>query len=105
MVRPCFLLEGRRAVLEELLLPATEGRGLQALLIAELRDRLLVQQMPLQDARLPPIASAVMKDRSRLRHVPIPAPARPTASSILGTGSTPSRPTSRSAAAIACAIM
>ena len=55
--------------------------------------------------RLPPIASAVMKDRSRLRHVPIPAPARPTASSILWTGSTPSRPTSRIAAAIACATM
>ncbi len=55
--------------------------------------------------RLPPIASAVMKDRSRLRHVPIPAPARPTASSILWTGSTPSRPTFRIAAAIACATM
>src|SRR5213593_632067 len=55
--------------------------------------------------RLPPIASAVIKDRSRLRHVPIPAPARRTASSILWTGSTPSRPTFRIAAAIACATM
>src|SRR5207245_1037248 len=55
--------------------------------------------------RLPPIASAVMKDRSRLRHVPIPAPARPTASSILWTGSTPSWPTFRIAAVIACATM
>src|SRR6059036_2459510 len=36
---------------------------------------------------------------------PDPAPARPTASSILWTGSTPSRPTFRIAAAIACATM
>src|ERR1035438_3663481 len=36
MVRPCFLLEGRRPVLEELFLPAVEDRGLQAQLLAEL---------------------------------------------------------------------
>src|SRR5438552_15784102 len=46
MVRPCFLLEGGRPVLEELLLPAVEDRGLQAEFIAELRDRLILQQMP-----------------------------------------------------------
>jgi len=44
-----LLLEGRRPVLEELLLPAVEDRGLQAQFIAELRDRLLVQQMPPQN--------------------------------------------------------
>jgi len=44
-----LLLEGRRPVLEELFLPAVEDRGLQAQLIAELGDRLLVQQMPPQD--------------------------------------------------------
>ena len=49
VVRPCFLLEGRRPVLEELFLPAIEDRGLQAQFIAELLDRLLVQQMPPQD--------------------------------------------------------
>jgi len=41
MVRSRFLFEGGRAVLEELLLPAVEDRGLQAEFIAELRDRLL----------------------------------------------------------------
>jgi hypothetical protein len=49
MARPCFLLEGRRAVLEELFLPALENRGLQAQFIAELRDGLLLQQMAPQD--------------------------------------------------------
>src|SRR5579863_2831047 len=51
VVWPCFLLEGRRRpVLEELFLPAVEDRGLQAQFIAELRDGLLVQQMPPQNA-------------------------------------------------------
>jgi hypothetical protein len=43
-----FLFEGSRPVLEELFLPAVEDRGLQAEFIAELRDRLLLQQMPPQ---------------------------------------------------------
>jgi hypothetical protein len=47
-----LLLEGGRPILEELLLPTVEDRGLQALLIAELRDRLLLQQVPPQDGDL-----------------------------------------------------
>ena len=43
VVRSRLLLEGGRAVLEELLLPAIEDRGLQAEFIAELRDRLVLQ--------------------------------------------------------------
>src|SRR5689334_3726917 len=39
-------------VLEEILLPAVEDRGLQAEFIAELRDALLLQQMPPQDGDL-----------------------------------------------------
>jgi hypothetical protein len=45
-----FLLEGGRSVLEELFLPAAEDRGLQAEFIAQLRDRLVLQQMPPQDS-------------------------------------------------------
>jgi hypothetical protein len=41
-----LLLESSRPVLEELLLPAVEDRWLSAQFIAELRDRLLIQQMP-----------------------------------------------------------
>ena len=41
--------EGGRAVLEEVLLSAVEDRGLQAEFIAELRDRLVLKQMPPQD--------------------------------------------------------
>ena len=52
MVRSRFLLEGGRAVLEELRLPAVENGGLQAEFIAELRDRLILQQMPPQDGDL-----------------------------------------------------
>jgi hypothetical protein len=44
-----LLLEGSRPVLEELLLPAVEDRGLESKFIAELRDGLLVQQIPPQD--------------------------------------------------------
>ena len=40
-----FSLEDRRPVLEELLLPPVEDRWLDAQFIAELGDRLLVQQM------------------------------------------------------------
>src|SRR5947208_1127275 len=43
------LIESSRPVFEELLLPAVEDRRLQANLIAQFRDRLLVQQMPPQD--------------------------------------------------------
>src|SRR5437667_8280960 len=39
MVGPRFLLKGSRAVLEELLLPAVEDRGLESLLVTQLRDR------------------------------------------------------------------
>src|SRR5215472_12671787 len=49
VVRSRPLLEGGRAVLEELLLPAVEDRGLQAEFIAQLRDRFLLQQMPPKD--------------------------------------------------------
>ncbi len=45
-------LEGRRPVLEELLLPAVEHRRLQPQFVAQLRNRLLVQQMPPQDGDL-----------------------------------------------------
>ena len=47
-----LLLEGGRPVLEELFLPAVENRGLQAVLIAELRDWFLLQQMPPEDRNL-----------------------------------------------------
>ena len=47
-----FLLEGGRPILEELFLPAVEDRGLQPQLIAELLDRLLLQQMPPKDSDL-----------------------------------------------------
>ena len=43
-----FLLEGSRPVLDELLVPAVEDRGLQAQFIAELRNGLSLQQMPPQ---------------------------------------------------------
>ncbi len=47
-----FGLEGGPSVLEELLLPPVEDRGLKAQFIAELGDRLLVQQMAPQDGDL-----------------------------------------------------
>jgi hypothetical protein len=52
VVRSRFLLEGRGPVLEELLLPAVEDRGLQPEFIAELRDRFILQQMPPEDGDL-----------------------------------------------------
>ena len=52
LVRSCFLLEGRRAVFEELFLPAVEDRGLQTEFIAELRDRFILQQMSPEDGDL-----------------------------------------------------
>lgn len=44
------LLEGSRPALDELFLPGVEERRLQANLIAQFRDRLLVLQMPPPDA-------------------------------------------------------
>jgi hypothetical protein len=41
-----FALEGSGPVLEELLLPAVEDRGLESVLVTQLRDRRLLQQMP-----------------------------------------------------------
>ncbi len=52
VVRRSFLPKGRCPVLEEILLPAVEDRRLQAQIIAELRDRLVLQQMPPQDGNL-----------------------------------------------------
>ena len=52
VVRPPLLIEGSCAVFEELLLPAVEDRGLQSDFIAELRDRLLLKQMPPQNGDL-----------------------------------------------------
>ncbi|MGA1998275.1 MAG: hypothetical protein ABSH45_21125 [Bryobacteraceae bacterium] len=45
-------LEGGGAVLEKLLLPTTDRRGLQPKLITELGNRLLFQQMPPQNGDL-----------------------------------------------------
>jgi hypothetical protein len=44
------MLEGCRAVLEELLLLSVEHRRLQTQFIAELRDWLLLRQLPLRMA-------------------------------------------------------
>ncbi len=44
-----FLLEGSSPVLEEFLLSAVEDRRLESHFIAQLRDRLLLQQVPPQD--------------------------------------------------------
>jgi len=52
LIGPGFSLEDRRPVLEELLLPPVEDRWLDAQFIAELGDRLLVQQMPPQNGDL-----------------------------------------------------
>jgi hypothetical protein len=45
-------LEGRRPVVEELLLPAVEDGRLQPQLVTELGDRLLLQQMAPQNGDL-----------------------------------------------------
>jgi hypothetical protein len=47
-----FLLEGSSSVLEEFLLPAVEDRRLEPHFIAQLRDGLLLQQVPPQDGDL-----------------------------------------------------
>ncbi|GAC1627090.1 MAG: hypothetical protein NVS9B13_23900 [Candidatus Acidiferrum sp.] len=46
MVGPRFRLNGSRVVLEELLLPPVEARGLKSLFVTQLRDRHPLQQMP-----------------------------------------------------------
>ena len=43
VVRPCFLLEGRRPILEELFLPAIEDRRPQARFLTQIRDWHFVQ--------------------------------------------------------------
>ncbi len=45
-------LEGSGSILKEFFLPAVEHRRLQRQLVAELRDRLLVHEMPPQDGDL-----------------------------------------------------
>ena len=52
VVRLHLLLEGGRPICEELFLPAVENRGLQAELITELRDWLILQKMPPQHGDL-----------------------------------------------------
>src|SRR5262249_16719938 len=45
-------LEGRRSVLEELLLPAVEHRGMDAVLVTEVGDRGVFEEMEPQDGDL-----------------------------------------------------
>ena len=45
-------LEGGRGVLEELLLPAIEHRGVDAVLVTEVRDRGLFEEMEPKDGGL-----------------------------------------------------
>src|SRR5947199_6417429 len=45
-------LESSRPVLEELLLPTVEDRGLEFQFVAQFRDRHLLDQMPSQDGNL-----------------------------------------------------
>src|SRR5215831_8934594 len=64
MVGTRFRLKSRRAVLKELFLPAVEDRGLEPVLVTQLRDRHLLQQMPPQDGdflfrRLGPVRKLV----------------------------------------------
>ena len=47
-----FLLEGSSPVLEEFLLPAVKDRWLETHFVAQLRDGLLLQQVPPQDGDL-----------------------------------------------------
>jgi hypothetical protein len=51
-VRPGVLLERGCPVLEKFLLPTVEDRRLESHFIAQLRDGLLLQQMPPQDGDL-----------------------------------------------------
>ena len=52
MIRAGFGLESGRSVLEEFLLPAVEHRRLQCQFVTQLRDRLLVHQVPPQNGHL-----------------------------------------------------
>ena len=47
-----FSLEGRRAVLEELLLPLVEQGGMQSMLVAKVGNGHLLDQMPLENPNL-----------------------------------------------------
>src|SRR5580700_5131895 len=51
-VRPALALEGGRAILEELFLPAVEHRRLQSMLLTKIRNRHFIQQVPSQDGNL-----------------------------------------------------
>lgn len=52
MVGPSSLLESRRPVLEELLLPALEHRRLEPQFVTQIRDRHSFHQMPPQNGDL-----------------------------------------------------
>jgi hypothetical protein len=52
MVGGAFLPEGSSPVLKEFLLPLVEDRRLESHFIAQLRDGLLLEQMPPQDGDL-----------------------------------------------------
>lgn len=52
VIGPHLAVEGRRSVLEELLLPSVEDRRLQSQFVTELRNRLLFQQMAPQNRHL-----------------------------------------------------
>jgi hypothetical protein len=52
MIRAFFLLEGSSPVLEEFLLPSIEDCWPESHFIAQLRDGLLLQQMPPQNGDL-----------------------------------------------------
>ena len=56
IVRPCFVLEGSRPVLAELLLPAVEDRGLESLFVAQLRIRRRGMSVGSAGATAPPRA-------------------------------------------------
>ena len=56
MVGPRFRLKGSRAVLEELLLPAVEDRGLESLFVAQLRIRRRGMSVGSAGATAPPRA-------------------------------------------------
>ena len=58
VIGAAFGLEGGGPVFEEFLLPTVEHRWLQSQLVTELRDRLLLQQMPPEDGDL--LISGVM---------------------------------------------
>ena len=52
MVRPALTLKGGGAILEELFLPTVEHRGLQSMLLTQIRNRHFIQQVPPQNGNL-----------------------------------------------------